>query len=164
MHISIRNNRNFDREDFERISEFLVTKQFRQIVENDSKYRYEQEETRPRNILEPIKGVFFIRVLDMSADKHDIAHEVYLSSTERYGLIDLFQVGTDANKVSSLYWIAVPKAKYVMATSLGIFCRAAETTTTGTAALLGRFDKLWIGGNKNSTTLIVDSGSSHMQT
>lgn len=164
MHISIRNSRNFDNADFDRISEFLLTKQFRNMVEEDNSHRFEQEDSRPRNLVEPVKGIFFIRAQDMAAEQNDIAFEIYLSSTERYGLIDLFQVGTDANKVSSLYWVAIPKAKYVLATTLGLFCRSAESATTGTPSLLGRFDKLWIGGNKNSTVLAVDQGSSHMIT
>lgn len=157
MFVSIRNTKDFASESFYAISDYLMTDKFKRQLAVD---QAENADETTRFIFEPLRGFYFVRSSDFSPPVE--LSELYLSSVERYGLIDMLQIGTDANKTSCLYWIAVPRAQFVTSTSFGLICRNADSKDT--AKPIARFDHLYLVGNKTSTVLAIERGSSHMQT
>ena len=161
MYISIKNNKGFDNDDFRRISDYLLSARFKRQMEIDHASKHDDQ---TRTICEIDKQHYIVRHSEFAVQNIDeTMQDMHLSSMDRYGLIDVFQLGTDANKSSTLYWIVATKAKIVQHTGLGLVCKNSHTNK-GDPKQLARFDKLWIAGSQNSTVFVIDQGSSHMVT
>lgn len=159
MYISIRNQKGFPQEDFDMISNFLLRDDFKKHVQNDY---VNKDDEQTRVIITVSDHLFLVRHTEFTvADLHSL-NDIHVSTVERYGFIDLYQIGTDVNKNSILYWAIVPKAKIVVPTYIGIVC--SNTIDQTKPRVLARFDHLWIAGSKNSTVLTIDQGSSHLVT
>ena len=161
MYISIKNPKEFPDEDFAAISQYLLSDRFRRQVELDYVNRLDEGS---RTICEVNKKLYIVRHTEFSIPSvEDALVELHLSSVERYGFIDLFQVGTDANKNSILYWIIIPKSLHVLQTHIGMVCKNSDSNV-GAPRTMARFDHLWIAGSHSSTVFALDLGSSHVVT
>ena len=162
MYISIKNPKDFPDEDFAAISQYLLSDRFRRQVEIDYVNRLDEGS---RTICEVNKKLYIVRHTEFSIQSvEDALVELHLSSVERYGFVDLFQVGTDANKNSILYWIIIPKSLHVLQTHIGMVCKNSDSNSKEIPHMFARFDHLWICGTSTSTVFALDQGSSHVIT
>lgn len=158
MYISIKNSKNFEQSVVDEISKFLISRDFIEQFKSDVS-NYHQKETR--HLIQLSSNLFLVRHSEF-AHTDNIPTELFLSSHDSYGLIDLFKVGGDANKSSLLYWFVHCRSKFILPTQIGIFCKNAEHSDK--VIMQARMDDLWIASNATSTVFALDSGSSHLQT
>jgi hypothetical protein len=158
MYISIKNSKGFPKEDISEISRFLLSDDFQYHLSKDV---LDKDDEYTRKIIHISDHLYMIRHSEFSFNAE--IDELHIISSERYGLIDLYHVGIDANRNSILYWIVKCNAKHVISTDIGLIAKNTDSITD-TPKMLGRFDHIWFASTKNSSVLAIDKGSSHLVT
>jgi hypothetical protein len=159
MFISIKNQKNFPKEHVSEISRYLLSKDFIDQLKYDIENK---NDDYTRKIIKLSDDLFIIRYGEFSIPDINV-EELHIISSDKYGLLDLYHVGTDANKTSILYWIIKSNAKHTLNTDMGMVAKNVERNNEN-PKLLGRFDHIWIASTKSSTALALDMGSSHLVT
>lgn len=158
MYISIKNSKNFPKDDIAEISRYLISSKFAEQLSLDCQNKYDEY---TRKIVKISDYLFIIRHTEFSPPLN--IEELHVVSSEKYGLLDLYYISTDANRGSILYWVVRCNSKYVLNTEMGLIAKNTDTLTD-TPKVLGRFDHLWFSSTKNSSVLAIDKGSSHLVT
>lgn len=163
MFLSIKNPKDFPRENLDTIVEWLMSEEFSSLVAEDMA---KQDEDHVRNIhtfySTDTPKFFAIRSSDFAIASTEF-ETLHLSSVENYNNhMHLYQIGLEANKTSVLYWIVVSQTPYTLSTGHGLWFVQSKDARPPT--VYTRMDNLWIAGNEGSTVLALDYGSSHLVT